>query len=131
MTLAINMSWQPVFLWSDLLLLLLLAAVGLLNWVSLRRETLRRQWRRVGRDALGMAAATVLALFVLVGLLDSAHYRLPLPATAEARVVYGVEVYSLLDRLLWPLKTQTEKTYSAPLATQLFAKEAIDGAGRD
>jgi peptide/nickel transport system permease protein len=40
-------------------------------------------------------------------------------------------VLSALDALLLPLKSRTEKTYSAPLATHLFAKESLDGEGRD
>lgn len=131
-----TMSFSPVLLWSDLLLVLLLAAVGGLIWISLKSETLRAQWRRVGRSRTGMASATVLGVFVAIGLLDSIHYRQALPSVAGQAVSYGVEVNSLLDRLVWSLKTHTEKTYSAPLATHLFAKEAMEGpdgtsAGRD
>jgi peptide/nickel transport system permease protein len=46
--------------------------------------------------------------------------------------VYAVEVDSALDALLMPLKIHTEKTYSAPMAVRLFAKESVEGeVGRD
>jgi peptide/nickel transport system permease protein len=80
----------------------------------------------------GVASATVLVFFVLVSLLDSVHYRERLPQQAGETAQYSVEVVSALDALMKRQKTQTEKTYSAPLATHLFAKESrTDGQGRD
>ena len=117
-----------VVLWSDALFFLLLAvtvAGGV--WAS-RVEHLRQSWRRVGQSRAGMAAATLLAAFVLVAVLDSLHYRERLPGEQEN---YAVEVRSALDALLTGLRTRTEKTYSAPLATHSFAKETLDGEGRD
>lgn len=120
------MSWlpfQPVLLWSDVLLFLLLASIaGMAVWVR-GEANLRAAWRRVMRDRMALAAATVLVLFVLVGLLDSLHYRARLPGGEGGKTSYAVEVHSALDALLMPLRTRTEKTYSAPLATHLFAKE--------
>jgi peptide/nickel transport system permease protein len=44
--------------------------------------------------------------------------------------VYSPEVLSVFDKLVTPLRTQTEKTYSAPLAVVLYAKESIsDSSG--
>ncbi len=124
------MMFKPVLLWSDALFFLLLAAaLGGVAWAA-RVEHLRVAWRRVGQSRTGMAAATLLLAFVAVGLLDSLHYRERLPGEKEA---YAVEVRSALDALLSGLRTRTEKTYSAPLATHSFAKETLDaeGGGRD
>jgi peptide/nickel transport system permease protein len=78
-----------------------------------------------------MAAAVILAAFVLVGLLDSVHYRPQLPAQ-DGKVAYATEVRSLLDRVVEPLRVKREKTYSAPLATHLYAKETLQTAdGRE
>jgi peptide/nickel transport system permease protein len=74
---------------------------------------------------MAMAAATVLGVFVLVGLLDSLHYRARLDAKPGEPVRYAVEVNSALDALLADLRQRGEKTYSAPLATHLYAKEAM------
>jgi peptide/nickel transport system permease protein len=117
---------KPVILWTDALLWLLFAAVLAGGWWARRQEHLRAGWGRVARQPAAMAAATLLTAFVAVALLDSLHYRPPLPAEAGKPASHGVEVLSALDALLMPLKTRTEKTYSAPLATHLFAKETLD-----
>ena len=121
-----------LLLWSDALfmaLLLIALALGVLAW---RSETMRASWRRVATRRSGMAAATVLLFFLVVGLLDSIHYRPMLPEQNGAAKAYSVEVLSALDALLKPLRTHTEKTYSAPLATHLFAKEMLESEqGRD
>jgi peptide/nickel transport system permease protein len=50
-----------------------------------RQDALRAAWGRVAKDGVAMAAATVLAAFILVGLLDSLHYRARLDAQAGSR----------------------------------------------
>jgi len=113
-------------LWSDALVwLLVLAVIGFALYTR-NHPHLRAPWARVARSASGMAAATVLAAFVLVGLLDSVHYRAALPPQG-GKTAYSTEVRSLLDRVLEPLRLTREKTYSAPLATHLYAKETVQG----
>ena len=119
---------QPVLLWSDALLFVLIAViVGLVLWAR-RQEALRAAWARVARNGVAMAAATVLAVFVLIGLLDSLHYRALLESPPGATARYAVEVNSALDALLADLRSRTEKTYSAPLATHLYAREALENS---
>jgi peptide/nickel transport system permease protein len=77
-----------------------------------------------------MASCVILAAYVLVGLLDSLHYRPALPSKdPQAPVAYAVEVRSVLDAALAPLRARTERTYSAPLATRLYQKESIEQPG--
>jgi peptide/nickel transport system permease protein len=45
-------------------------------------------------------------------------------------VQYAIEVLSLLDAVAQPLRTRSEKTYSEPFATRLYAKETIDVPGQ-
>jgi peptide/nickel transport system permease protein len=126
------MSGTFVFLWSDRLVVALLVIVLVATVLAWRSETMRAAWRRVASRRSGMAAATVLLLFLVIGLLDSIHYRPRLPEQSGVAATYSVEVLSALDALLLPLRTHTEKTYSAPLATHLFAKETLEGdRGRD
>ncbi len=129
------MAFLPVFLWSDLLIWLLAAAALGVGYFSARSPLLRAAWRRVGSHRTGMASASVLVVFGLIGLLDSLHYRprlaaAPGLATADAgqrpAAAYSVEVLSLLDALLTSLRTRNEKTYSEPLATRAHTKEALD-----
>lgn len=124
------MSVQPVLLWSDLLLWLLVVGAVVFGMISRKKLHLLRAWVRLGKSTVGMASATILLAFLVVGLLDSLHYRLPLPvAEGQVGTVYSVEVISVLDGLLEGLRTRNEKTYSAPLATRLYAKENIETPG--
>jgi peptide/nickel transport system permease protein len=97
-----------------------------LGGLSLRNPPLRAAWRRVGRSRPGMAAATVLLAFIAVGLLDSLHYRPALENKGEEKAAYAIEVLSLLDSVVTPLRTRNEKTYSEPLATRAYAKESFE-----
>lgn len=118
------MAFRFEWLWTDVLVWLLVVATAGYAAYARARPHLRAPWTRVSRSASGMAAAVVLAAFVLVGLLDSVHYRAALPAQG-GKVAYATEVRSLLDRVLEPLRMKREKTYSAPLATHLYAKETL------
>jgi ABC-type dipeptide/oligopeptide/nickel transport system permease subunit len=120
-----------VLLWSDILFFLLIGAAIVGGVVASRTEHLRQGWRRVVQSRVGMGAAAVLAVFFLIGAVDSLHFRPQLPDSPQGETRYSAEVLSALDVLLTPLRTRTEKTYSAPLATHLYAKETLDDAGRD
>ena len=124
------MSFMPVVLWSDALVFLLLAAGIVSAWYIRQREHLLLPWRRVAQSATAMVSLLVLSLFLLVGLLDTMHYRAALPEK-NGEVVYSPEVLSVFDKLVTSLRTQNEKTYSAPLAITLFTKESTsDAQGR-
>ena len=58
------MSFQPVLLWTDLLLFLLLGSAVLATLHVRANPPLREAWRRVGKRPTGMAAATILLAFV-------------------------------------------------------------------
>ena len=115
------MNFMPVLLWSDVLVFLLLSTGIAAAWYVRRREHLLLPWRRVAKSSTAQVSLLVLSLFVLVGLLDTFHYRAALPASGAK--VYTPEVLSVFDKLLEPLRTQTEKTYSAPFALTLYARE--------
>ncbi|MDR3157442.1 MAG: ABC transporter permease [Zoogloeaceae bacterium] len=133
------MNFQPVLLWSDLLFWLLAFAVIGLGVYSARVEHLRRAWTRLGRDPVATGTASILCVFLAVGLMDSLHYRPRLEENLAASETldaarYAVEVRSLLDALLSDLREQHEKTYSAPLAIRLYVMETEEtemGVTRD
>ena len=115
-----------VFLPTDILIYCLLAVVGIYVWRARGKAHLAAPWRKVARRPAAMASSVVLLAFVAIGLLDSVHLRQALPnAKPGAPVEYSTETVSLFDRLVTPLRTQGEKTYSAPLATHLYAMETI------
>jgi peptide/nickel transport system permease protein len=122
------MAFKPVILWTDALVYVLVAVIIVFAWHVRRNEHLLVPWRRVGRSASGMAALTVLIFFITIGLLDSVHLR---PAvensnSGNGEKAYSVEVLSVLDVIATPLRTHVEKTYSAPFAAYLYARETVE-----
>jgi peptide/nickel transport system permease protein len=117
---------RPVVLSTDALLYLLLAVVLAFMFYARRQPQLRASWRHVFSRRLAAASSVILLVYVSIGLLDSLHFRLPLQDKgAGGEVHYAVEVLSVLDYLLSPVRTRTEKTYSAPMATRLFTREFV------
>ena len=126
----------PVILWTDALIYLLLAGVAGFAWYVRRHEHLRAPWWRVAQTPAAMSALVVLVVFLAIGLLDSVHFRLALPAAPGGKSgarepAYAVEVKSALDVLLARLENRTERTYSAPLATHAYAKETVEAPASD
>ena len=125
------MSFIPVILWSDALVFLLIAAGITAAWYVRRHEHLLLPWRRVAKSDMAMVSLLVLSLFVAVGVLDTLHYRVALPQANGSEKVYSPEVLSVFDKLVEPLRTHTEKTYSAPFALTLYSKESVTDAQGD
>ncbi|KAA1286404.1 peptide ABC transporter permease [Alcaligenes faecalis] len=124
---------QFVFLWTDTFVLALFLAMAVYTWRVVKRPALRSAWASVARTPSAMCAAVFLVFFLLVGLLDSIHYRPLLPAASgqEASTPsYAPVARSALDDVLKMAGlTEVEKTYSAPLARFQLTKESmlIDG----
>jgi peptide/nickel transport system permease protein len=117
---------MPVYLWTDRLVFVLVAGGLLLAGYIRRTEHLRQPWLQIFRQRRAMVALVVLLAFIVTGLLDSVHYRKPLPVVAgQNEAQYSVEVLSLLDELLVTLREHEEKTYSAPFAIHLYARESV------
>jgi peptide/nickel transport system permease protein len=119
------MNWQPVLLWTDALVFSL---AGLILFAFSRKHPhgqLHDAWQRLIQMPMAVASGLILLVFVVIGLLDSLHYRPLLPAQPGHAPQYSVEVISVLDTLLQPLREHQEKTYSAPLATRLYVKETM------
>jgi peptide/nickel transport system permease protein len=110
---------RPVVLYTDALLWLLVLGLAAYGWTCARRPHLAAPWRRVFQSRAALASGAVLAIFIVIGLADSLHFRRP-PSIAEQ---------SVLDLALGHLRERGEKTYSAPLATRLYAKEQVEAPG--
>ncbi|MEQ1914153.1 MAG: ABC transporter permease, partial [Sideroxydans sp.] len=122
------MNFIPVILWSDALVFLLIVACIIATLYVRKREHLLLPWRRVAQSSMAMVSLLVLSLFLLVGLLDTLHFRVALPQSNNGEKVYSPEVLSVFDKVVEPLRTHTEKTYSAPFALTLYAKESMTNA---
>jgi peptide/nickel transport system permease protein len=123
------LGFKPELLVTDALIFLLIAVCAASAWYIRHRPHLLLPWQRVGRNPAAMVSLLVLALFVGVGVLDSLHYRAALPQNGSGDRVYSPEVLSVFDALAGGLRTHTEKTYSAPLAAQLYSMESIEADG--
>ncbi len=116
------MSFQWVILGTDALLYALFLSVLIFLIWARRHEQWRAPWRQIGRRRLAMVAFVVLAMFALIALLDSMHFRSAVKQGDHQQRYYSADVVSVLDRLLAPIGEQYEKTYSAPLAMYSFVK---------
>ncbi|NOX75200.1 MAG: ABC transporter permease [Gammaproteobacteria bacterium] len=122
------MPVKPVVLWTDALVYVLVVTLAAFFSYVRSKPHLLAPWQQVLRRPLAVAALVVLSAYVVVGLLDSVHFRPPLPQQGEYKgedktVHYSVEVLSLLDIVLTPLRNTVERSYSSPLATHLYSKE--------
>jgi peptide/nickel transport system permease protein len=112
-----------VILWTDTLIFTLIAIMLGLALYMRGKEHIKRPMQQICRSKIGMVSLVVLVFFVLIGLLDSVHFK----ATGNKTN----EISSLLDYWATPLREHGEKTYSAPFATTLYSKEMMtlaDGA---
>jgi peptide/nickel transport system permease protein len=125
------MSFLPVFLWTDILIYLLLAVVAMAVVYIRKRPHLVTPWKTVLQRKRGMISVMILACYVVIGLSDSIHFRLALePDGNGTETHYATEVISLFDLAAQPLRQHVEKTYSAPFSHTLHVKEmqtAADG----
>jgi peptide/nickel transport system permease protein len=118
---------KPVILWTDSLVFLLTLVVTVFIFYARSKPHIRGPWQRVFRGRIAAASAVVLLSFILIGLLDSLHFRLPLEDNGIGNEThYAIDVLSVLDVLVGPLREQQEKTYSSPFATHLYTKETVE-----
>ena len=120
------MPFMPVFLATDVLLWLLIAAVAGYGWYCSRKPHLALPWKRVFQSRVATACSVVLGCFVVVGIADSLHFRVKLDQAGAGATAYSPEVLSVLDLALSGLRERHERTYSAPLSTRLYAKELVE-----
>ena len=117
---------MPVIFITDAFIFLLVGMVVAYILYARKHEHLRAPWRNVVRRPLAMSAAVVLLVYIFIGLLDSIHFHPQLENNEQGKTVYSTQISSLLDVVLKDLKNNTERTYSAPLASFSFSKELIE-----
>ncbi len=120
------MPFQPVILATDALVYLLILLAGISAFYTHRHEHLQMPWRQVGRSRTAMGALVVIGFYVVIGLLDTLHYRPANGTDAQGNPRYATEVMSVLDWAATPLREHREKTYSAPFSTHLYMRETVE-----
>ena len=121
---------KPVILLSDAFFFVLIGLFVAYFFYARSQAHLRVIWRKLVRNKAAMICSVFLMFYFVVAFLDSLHFHEPLEQRAtNGAVLYSNEVISVLDKLLWPLRSRTEKSYSAPFATHAYAKEfyVVDG----
>lgn len=116
---------QPVFLWTDIFVWLVFAMTVFYVVRTAKNANARRVWRRVFVAPTPMCAVIVVALFTVIGLADSLHFRARLDGARGSAPAYSGETLSLLDVMMTRVRESREKTYSMPLAYRSFAKESV------
>ncbi|MDD4916172.1 MAG: ABC transporter permease [Methylococcales bacterium] len=106
-----------VILWTDALIFLLIVIILALTFYLRGKEHIKRPLQKIAGNKTGMVSLVILLFFVLIGVLDSVHFR---PVDDKSN-----EIISLLDYWAAPLRAHGEKTYSAPFATTLYSKEMM------
>ena len=97
-----------IILWTDALIYILVLACLMLSFFIVRKPNYQRPLKKISASKTGMISLVFLLFFIFIGLLDSVHFK-----ETEGRTH---EIISLLDYWAKPLRTQTEKTYSAPFS---------------
>ncbi|MFI3189041.1 peptide ABC transporter permease [Crenothrix sp. D3] len=108
-----------IILWTDGLIFALILSILALGFALRGKEHLQRPLHTIANNKVGMVSLVVLVFFVLIGLLDSVHFK---------QQGAGNEIISALDYWATPLREHGEKTYSAPFADVLFSKEMMTQA---
>ena len=121
-----------VFLWTDVVVLLLIAALAFYIWRVRRSPNLRTTWHKVMRDPAALCSMVILIVFLCIAVVDSLHYRSALAAAAGStgqQQAYSTRTESLLDAILAGQVAGRETSYSAPMATRGFTKDTreVDG----
>jgi len=119
------------FLWTDLMVWILIFSLVAWGRVISRSPQVKKQWQTIFKSAIAMSSAIVLLFYLLFTLLDSVHLRFvmePSQAKSGQEVQYEAEMVSLLDLLFTHRIKNSERTYSAPFATHEYAKSVVVGA---
>ena len=120
---------QAVFLITDLFVFAILLFVIWYIWHVRSDRNLSANWRLAMKRPVAMASSMLLGFFLVVALTDSIHYREALPASPGQAIQYSSEAISVLDKVLQPLASARERSYSEPLAAVAFRKETFEREG--
>jgi len=110
------------FLWTDIMVWLLVMALVALGMVISRSPQVQKQWKAIFKSSVAMISAMVLLLYLMFALLDSVHFH----------KAQSSEMVSLLDMAFEHRIEETERTYSAPFANVEYAKSlvVVDGVSK-
>jgi peptide/nickel transport system permease protein len=107
-------------------------AIAYFVYNSVKDERGRDIWRYIFRRKLAAISFFILCFFVLVGIADSFKWRDPLlddtgkvSMDLRGKIIYQNSALSILDRVCTGIRTNNEKTYSAPFSDHQFTKDLV------
>ena len=106
-----------IILWTDALIYILISVITVLVFSLRKKEHFVRPWKQVSNSRTAMTSLVFLAFFIIIGLLDSVHFR---PSNGNSH-----DIISVLDFWASPLRLHQEKSYSAPFSAYSYSKELI------
>ena len=109
-----------IVLWTDALVFMLIFIMIVLGFYLGNKEHIKRPLQKLMHNKTGIVSLVVLVFFILIGFLDSLHFR---PAHSENK-----EIISVLDSWASTLRDHGEKTYSAPFAVTQYSREMLNQA---
>ncbi len=122
---------KPVLLWTDILVWLLVCAIGLFVMTLRRSPEARAKWQQVFSSRLGIVTFLIILAYIAIALIDSLHFRQPIPPAPGQNtdtVYYSNNVNSTLDLVLGEMGVNKERSYSSPFSLKSFTKENMTDA---
>lgn len=105
---------------TDYLIYLLVVVSTILVFKAQQKGKLLPLMRKIFYRPLNLVAGLILCVYLMIGLLDSIHYR-----SSVVNETQNGSIISVLDTLLKPISIQSERSFSAPFAIYAFTKESI------
>ncbi|MCK5353978.1 MAG: ABC transporter permease, partial [Methyloprofundus sp.] len=111
-----------IILWTDALIYILISAMTILVFSIRKKAHFLRPWKQLGNSRIAMVSLVFLVFFIVIGLLDSVHFK---PAKGHSG-----DIISVLDYWASSLREHQEKSYSAPFSAYLYSKELLTTPGQ-
>ncbi len=122
------MPFKFVFLYTDIVMGLLVLLLALTVRHAFKSPSLRAKWSRVAANQTATACAVVLLAFVAVAIADSVHFRPQVGVGPAGEPVYATATSSVLDFAVGRHIAPRERSYSEPFAIRDFDKTPVIGA---
>lgn len=109
-------------LWTDYFVYLFVIFLVLYLLKISNDPLLQARWEKLFSTPINLFSAMILTVYLLIGVLDSIHWK---QENIEKKL-NAAGIVSVLDILLYPLASQSERSYSAPFAIYGVNKETVE-----
>ena len=123
---------MPVILTTDLIVFFIIGCIVYFYLGARKAPAKQGVWDALKGNRLAMISLAILLLYAGAALMDSIRWRDQVKdgagesVKANGNTIYSPQALSLLDRAFSGMRARVEKTYSAPRAERLYAKESME-----